>query len=172
MGGAIAQILALQHPQRFHTLTAMSTAANITQWAAQAMAVHPELYGKLFTLVPPDRSMNLAAFLENRHGMAGIFGLEGRELQNYEEALIADFERDGVDWLGLGAMRQQIAITAWSAASVESHQAALKALQLPALVTHGMQDAMLPFEAGQELASLIPGCKLHAYEGGHCLPDP
>merc|ERR1712113_948260 len=99
---------------------------------------------------------DLDALLENRRAFIDILGLQGRELQLYEGAIVADFERGGVDWLGLGALRQQLAINRWDRLHGESHLAALKSLQTPSLVMHGVHDPLIPIQGGQELASLIP----------------
>lgn len=49
----------------------------------------------------------------------------------------------------------------------------LKELAIPALVIHGTEDLMAPFEHGQKLAELLPEARLLALDGlGHVFPYP
>ena len=48
-------------------------------------------------------------------------------------------------------------------------EAALRALKLPVLVTHGTADRMVLPAMGEHTASVVPGAKMSVYEGiGHC----
>ena len=48
----------------------------------------------------------------------------------------------------------------------------LTRIQTPTLVIHGTEDPLLPMEAGQETANLIPNAQFVAIEGmGHQLPQ-
>ena len=48
----------------------------------------------------------------------------------------------------------------------------LKNINLPTLVIHGTEDAILPFDHGQALADGIPNAQIMTLEGvGHEIPD-
>jgi pimeloyl-ACP methyl ester carboxylesterase len=52
-----------------------------------------------------------------------------------------------------------------------SRTAALRRLDVPAVVIHGMSDPLVPFRAGVATARAIPGSELVAFPGmGHDLP--
>ena len=49
-------------------------------------------------------------------------------------------------------------------------RAALAEIALPCLVIHGSDDALIPPDAGREIAALIPGAELEVIEGmGHVI---
>ena len=63
-------------------------------------------------------------------------------------------------------MRQAAAIL-----SASSRRAALRRLQVPALVIHGRDDPLVPPDNGRRTADAIPGARLLEFEGmGHNLP--
>jgi pimeloyl-ACP methyl ester carboxylesterase len=65
-----------------------------------------------------------------------------------------------------GTARQLTAIVADGDRSPQLPQ-----IKLPTQVLHGLQDPLVPVDAGKQLASLIPGAKLDLVEGmGHDLP--
>jgi pimeloyl-ACP methyl ester carboxylesterase/DNA-binding CsgD family transcriptional regulator len=71
---------------------------------------------------------------------------------------------------------QKAAATAEMAIRLLDHQYAmdvrdvLPAVQAPTLVIHNRHDKAVPFEAGRELAALVPGAELHALEGNEHDP--
>ena len=70
----------------------------------------------------------------------------------------------GRDPQGVG--RQVAAI-----ANANGRRAALRQLQLPAVVIHGDEDPLVPFACGIDTAKAIPGCKLVTILGmGHSIP--
>lgn len=65
-----------------------------------------------------------------------------------------------------GTLRQLLAIIA-----APDRRARLKRISAPTLVIHGVDDPLVPLEAGRDTARSIPGARLMAIEGmGHDLP--
>jgi len=49
----------------------------------------------------------------------------------------------------------------------------LKTITVPTLVIHGLDDPLVPVEAGRETAAIIPNAELEIIEGmGHNIPGP
>ena len=65
-----------------------------------------------------------------------------------------------------GTARQLAAITADG-----SRVDGLRALEVPSLVIHGREDALVPFTSGVDTAESIPGARTHWIDGmGHDMP--
>ena len=63
-------------------------------------------------------------------------------------------------------------VTALQLVPVLTGKDRLKEINLPTLVIHGTEDAILPFDHGQALADGIPNAKLMVLEGvGHEIPE-
>jgi pimeloyl-ACP methyl ester carboxylesterase len=144
MGGMIAQAMAIRHPTRVLTLTSMMSS---TGEPAYGQAT-PAAQQALFAPRPSDRAGYIAAadreltWSSRRYANAGAI----RELaaRSYDRAYYPP-----------GAGRQLGAmILAGSRAD------ALKTLDVPALVIHGLDDTLIDPSGGKRTAELIPGATL------------
>lgn len=159
MGGVIAQLLAVEHPERVKTLTViMSTDGSPDLPLPKAEAL-------MLFMRPP--SQNKAEYIENTlFGWRLLYG-SGYALDEEEAALRAAryYERA---YLPYGITRQLAATVA-----LECLKPKLGAVEVPTLVIHGDEDPLFPIECGRDIAATIPGAKMVVMEGvGHALPPP
>ena len=157
MGGAIAQEIALRHPQRVRTLVSIMA----TSGAPGLPPPKPDALALLMTPSPTDRD----GYLERYLRMMKI--LRAGEFPD-EEALdparaARTFER-GLNPAGYA--RQLAAIIASG-----SRKERLASLRTPTLVIHGDVDPLVPVECGIDVARSVPGARMLTIEGmGHALP--
>jgi pimeloyl-ACP methyl ester carboxylesterase len=159
MGGMIAQIMAIQYPQRMRTLTSFSS----TMWSLDPTlpGPTPEAMDVLMTPSPKDRDGFIRSSLKSWQVLCGPF-------MPMDEAFLAQragrvFDR-GVSRPGLA--RQLAAI--WASGS---RQEALRSVTVPTLVLHGDADPLVRPAHGMATAETIPGAKLHMIKGmGHDVP--
>ena len=157
MGGAIAQTLAIHHPERVRTLISiMSTTGDpsVPPPAPEALAV-------LLAPRPVEREAYFQNYLRTWAVLRGPgFPLdEARDLEraarNFERGLHPD-----------GVARQLAAIIASG-----SRKEALRAVRVPTLVIHGDADPLVRVEGGIDTANAVPGARLLVIKGmGHALP--
>jgi len=158
MGGMIAQLLAIQHPEHVLTLTSiMSTTGNpsLPQPESKAMVV----------LMQPRPTAREAAI---EHGMSVWRVLHGPGFEFDEvrirELVEVSYDRDPDPD---GTARQLLAIM-----TAPSRKEALGAVRMPALVIHGDADPLAPIAGGYDTAEAIPGAKMLVIEGmGHEMPE-
>ncbi len=156
MGGAIAQTMAIHHPDRVLTLTSIMA----TTGAPGLPPPTPEALAVLFKPPPADE----AAYVES-HGQTWRVLRAGRFPD--EEALDPERARR-LFARGLnpaGAARQLAAIFASG-----SRQSDLQSVRLPTLVIHGEADPLVPLACGVDTARSVPGARLETIPGmGHAL---
>lgn len=158
MGGMIAQLVALNHPEKTRSLISIFSTTSDPSLPRST----PEAQAALMAR-PPDanRDAVIAHSLKNRRAYASTrFPFDEKRLG----ALIgASFDRS---YYPQGTMRQWTAIL-----SSPPRTERLKGLKIPSLVLHGSADTLIPPEAGRHTASCIPGAEHHEIEGwGHDLP--
>ncbi|MFO0573384.1 MAG: alpha/beta hydrolase [Polyangia bacterium] len=157
MGGMIAQLCALRHPQRVLSLTSiMSTNAEPGLPAGQ-----PQALAALFS--PLGRTPE-----EIVEGLVRVFRIIGSPPPLFEEERVRARVRRAVERSlnPAGMARQFLAIL-----TAKSRKEALGGLQLPSLVVHGEKDPLVPVECGRATATSIPGARLLTLPGmGHDLP--
>jgi pimeloyl-ACP methyl ester carboxylesterase len=157
MGGMIAQLLAIHHPQRVRSLVSiMSTTGS--RWVGQA---HPTLYPRLLRRARLDREGYIADFVDNFQAIGSKRyppdpdRLRARAARCFERGLHPD-----------GGARQLAAILA-------AHDRAplLRRLSVPTTVIHGGADPLVKLSGGRATAAAIPGARLLVLPGmGHDLP--
>ncbi len=158
MGGMIAQLIAIHHPERVRTLTSiMSTTGNPALPPAQpeAMAV----------LTSRPTSADADTIVEFGVNAARIIGSPGYPAQadRLRTRVRADFERS---FSPFGTMRQMAAVVANG-----DRRARLAGVTAPTLVIHGEADPLVPLEGGKDTAGSIAGADLLTIPGmGHDLP--
>ncbi|MGD0189225.1 MAG: alpha/beta hydrolase [Rhizomicrobium sp.] len=158
MGGMIAQLVALDHPQKARSLISIFSTTGDPSLPRSS----PEAQAALMT--PPsatDRATVIAHSLKGRRAYASsAYPFDEERLG----ALVgASYDRS---YYPQGSQRQYAAILA-SPPRTER----LKRLHIPALVLHGSVDTLIRPEAGRHTAQCIPGAEYHELEGwGHDLP--
>jgi pimeloyl-ACP methyl ester carboxylesterase len=173
LGGAIGQLLAVHHPGRVRTLTAIMTSPMGYQagpaWA-RALAGQPPQPGDLPVPAPE--------FLRHVTAMASSPPATPAErvTANVETWRILNGTTLPFD---AGAARRHVeaSITRASDFQAATHhdlagrqmtperQAPLSRITAPTLVIHGTDDPLLPLANGQALAALIPGAHFEAIPG-------
>ena len=157
MGGMIAQVMAIHHPDRVRTLTSIMS----TTGAPGLPPPTPEATVFLATPSPTDRAGYIEHSVKFSHVLGGSVIPIDEALARKQAA--RSFDR------GLypdGFVRQLAAIFA-SGSRVE----ALQSVNLPTLVIHGDADPLVPVEGGIDTANSVPGAELMIIEGmGHSLP--
>lgn len=159
MGGAIAQEIAINFPDRIRSLTSiMSTTGNLKlpQPKREAMAL-------LMSAPPKSKDEYIMMFARNWKILRqGSFPQDELKDRDRAERCYAR----GLNPAGVG--RQLRAILASGA-----RNQALAKVRTPTLVIHGTVDPLVRPEAGKDTANSIPGAKLLMIEGmGHAMPIP
>ena len=161
MGGMITQVIGLDHPHKALSLTPiMST---------PGAGLEDEI------LSPPTESLMQGMMKSMEHNMKGEY-LDGlvciyRELigsrypfdeEKFREGAKAIMDHGHNPFPGHGA----------AVSSSPHRKDRLKEINLPTLVIHGTEDAILPFDHGQALTDGIPNAQMMVLEGvGHEIPQ-
>jgi pimeloyl-ACP methyl ester carboxylesterase len=157
MGGMIAQVMAVRHPDRVLSLTSIMSTTGGRFVGLQSPRVIPYLIGK----PPADED----AYIERARSLFDVIGSPGfeRDDEDFSDELRKAFRR-GVSPAGTG--RQLGAIVAAGDRTKD-----LARIKAPTLVIHGSEDKMIAPSGGRATAKAIPGAKLMVIEGmGHDLP--
>jgi len=158
MGGFIAQLVALNHPDRVLTLTSIMSGPNGED------EVPPTDEGREVLLVPAPKTreerIQVGVWAKRR-----LLGSADPYDDEYERARVtAAVDRA---YHPAGFARQLGAIVA-----APSRLGRLSSLRVPALVVHGKDDILVPVDNGRKVAAAIPGARLMEIEGmGHDLPS-
>jgi pimeloyl-ACP methyl ester carboxylesterase len=158
MGGMIAQLMAINHPQRVLSLTSIMS----TVGGRHVVLAEPAVGAAL--LAPPGqtREEQVEHSLANRRLIFGT-GMpfdEDLARRKAERAVDRCFYPDG-------AMRQLAAIFA-----APDRTAGLGRLTIPTLVIHGENDPLVPPANGRQTAAALPRARLIMIPGmGHALPQ-
>ncbi len=146
MGGAVAQLLAVRHPERVRSLVLACTACRHHDWRRQLLAEWAD--------VATEQGMSELA----RQAMRWLVG--PRSLRRFWPALGA-----------LGPLALRVPPHAFAAQvraildTDDQTRFALPTLRIPALVIVGNQDILTPRGDSEELAELIPGAELAVIAG-------
>jgi pimeloyl-ACP methyl ester carboxylesterase len=156
MGGMIAQLIAIRHPDRVRSLVSiMSTTGN--RWVGRPS---PRIARLLLRRVPRDREGYLEdfAFLYRTIGSPRYYN-EARARALGERCFERGIHR-------AGTARQMAAIV-----TAKDRTDKLKRLDLPATVIHGDVDPLVNPSGGRATVKAIPGARLVMIPGmGHDLP--
>jgi pimeloyl-ACP methyl ester carboxylesterase len=157
MGGFIAQLIALEHPDRVLTLTSMISGPN----GEDQVQPTPEAMALLMTPVPESREQRINLGLRSKEALLGP-----------ADPFDAGYERERVEmavdraYHPAGFVRHLRAITC-----ATSRLGRLSSLRVPTLVVHGDADILVPVENGRRVAAAIPGARLLEIPGmGHDVP--
>ncbi len=159
MGGAIAQEIAMNHPDRVLSLTSiMATSGNprLPSPTKEAMAM-------LVAPAPKTKDEFIERFASNWILLRGA-SFPADEAKDGERA--EKIYARGLNPAGVG--RQLRAILASG-----DRTSRLRSVKARTLVIHGVIDPLVPVAHGKQVAATIPGSKLLLIEGmGHALPMP
>jgi 3-oxoadipate enol-lactonase len=147
MGGAIAQELVLRHPDKVYKLILLSTVGQFARFRVSILEI-----GKFVMMHNPEMFPIFVLSLCMTHDF----------LKNAEavDQMIGFLRNPPAPQSPEAYTRQNDAIRAFDALE------RLKVVKVPTLVLVGDQDILTPPWAARELASAIPGAKLHILEGG------
>ncbi len=157
MGGFIAQLVALNHPDRVLSLTSIMSGPG----GHDEVAPKPEGAAVLMARPPATREERIEQAMSLHHALLG-------SRDPFDEAYERARATRAVDraYYPAGVGRQLVAILA-----AKSRLERLKALRVPTLVIHGIDDVLVPVENGRLVAAAVPGARLVEFEGmGHNLP--
>jgi pimeloyl-ACP methyl ester carboxylesterase len=157
MGGMIAQLVAIRHPQRVRSLTSiMSTTGDPAVGGPSEAAM-----GVLFAPPATDRENAIQRAVDT-YRVIGSPGFEFDEQALRERAGLSYDRRYNPP----GVARQLAAIL-----TTPDRTADLGSVGVPTLVVHGAQDSLVNVSGGRATAGAIPGAELLVVEGmGHDLP--
>ncbi|MGD0704855.1 MAG: alpha/beta hydrolase [Trebonia sp.] len=144
MGGMIAQLMAISHPERVLTLTSMMSSTGESAYGRST----PAAQQALFAPRPSDREGYIAtserALTWSSRRYASLGAIRELAAQSYDRA-----------YYPAGAGRQLGAVLL-----AGSRADALRVLNVPTLVIHGLDDTLIDPSGGRRTAELIPGATL------------
>ena len=157
MGGAIAQTMAIEHPERLRTLTSIMA----TTGEPGLPPPTPEAMAVLFKAPATTLEDYIESYAQSWKVLRG---------GSFPEDEALDRERaERLHERGLnppGVARQMAAILASG-----SRKKALASVRVATLVLHGDADPLVPLACGVDTAESIPGARLVVIPGmGHALP--
>jgi pimeloyl-ACP methyl ester carboxylesterase len=157
MGGYIAQLAAINHPNRVLSLTSIMSAPA----RAEGVEAKPEGMAVLMVTPPATREERIAVAMNGRRVLLG-------SADPFDEAFERERASRAIDraYYPVGVARQLAAILA-----AKPRLERLTKLQVPTLVIHGVDDVLVPVENGRLVAEAVPGARLIEFDGmGHDVP--
>ena len=155
MGGMIAQKMAIEFPERVLSLTSMMSSTGEQEYGQST----PEAQQVLFSPRPTDREGYIAGVERELVWASRRYG-DPAELR---ALAAASYDRS---YYPAGVPRQLAAMILDG-----SRADALRALDVPTLVIHGLDDTMIDPTGGERTAALVPGARLVLVEDmGHDRP--
>jgi pimeloyl-ACP methyl ester carboxylesterase len=157
MGGFIAQLVAINHPDHVLSLTSIMSGPG----GADEVAPKPEGAAILIATPPSTREERIEQAMSFRRVLLG----SGDPFDGAFERARASRAIDRA-YHPVGVGRQLVAILA-----ANSRLERLKQVRVPTLVIHGVDDVLVPVENGRLVAEAVPGARLLEIEGmGHDVP--
>jgi pimeloyl-ACP methyl ester carboxylesterase len=155
MGGMIAQLLALEHPEKVLTLTIVMSNLG----GEDSILAAPEVAARLVLPPPATREEQIEQSVETTRITWGPSFEEERSRARATRAVDRSY-------YPAGSARQFNAIV-----GAPSRREALCRVGVPVLVIHGDGDPLIPFANGELIASTVPGAELYVMKGvGHEMP--
>lgn len=157
MGGFIAQLVAINHPEHTLSLTSIMSGPG----GHDAVPPTPEALEALVRMPAATREEIVANSIDARRIFAGA----GNPFNVEEQRALVEraYERS---YYPVGFGRQYAAILA-----SKTRIPALRQLRIPTLVVHGADDPLVPPENGKRVAAAVPGARYVEFKGaGHNLP--
>ncbi|MFF4894947.1 alpha/beta fold hydrolase [Streptomyces sp. NPDC001068] len=144
MGGMIAQTMAIARPERVLTLTSMMSSTGESEYGQAT----PEAQAALLSPKPRDREGYIAASERDLAWASKRYG---------DPAALRELAADSYDraYYPAGVGRQLGAMILGG-----SRAEALRELQVPTLVIHGLDDTLIDVSGGRRTADLVPGAEL------------
>jgi len=161
MGGMIAQLMAIHHPERLLSLSAIMSTTSEQHLPKGKIS----LLWELFKPQPKEQSLDQAVNQLMKLCLKAGGGKYREDSRTMEQRFRVYLERS---YYPEGSARQAAAV-----ASATPRKQLLSKIDLPTLVIHGTEDPLLPHAHGVALASAIPGARFESIKGmGHDLPVP
>ena len=158
LGGMVAQLVAIRHPELVATLTSMMSSTGSPDFGEST----PEAFAALMKPMAPDRD----GYVADSVASSRVWASKRYFNETAAAALAAATYDRGL--CAAGTTRQLAAMLATG--SLEED---LPRLQLPVLVIHGTDDTLITPSGGQRTAELIPGAELMIVtDMGHDRPEP
>jgi len=160
MGGAIAQTMAIEHPDRVGSLTSMMSTTGNMSVGQPSPDVLREVFGG-------PRAVTRDEVIQQTLRAFHAVGSPGFTPNDENEVAARAGRAYDRSYDPIGVARQAIA----SVASGDRTER-LRHLEVPTLVIHGLVDRMCDVSGGRATAEAIPGAELVLIEGmGHGLPS-
>jgi pimeloyl-ACP methyl ester carboxylesterase len=144
--------------------------------AAAAKKENEAFFARLGKVTTSKEGISLEEYINNCLILHEIIGvdpvypqLSKANRENIKQNATVEYERNGIDYDGVGRDRQVLAVNAFDGLEAEAHIGRLESIQIPTVVLHGLYDSLIPVEMGRQLASKIPGCRIVEYVGNHCI---
>ena len=158
MGGMIAQLVAIRHPERTHTLTSMMSSTGEADYGQAT----PDAMAALLSPLPADRSSYIAASVKSTRVWSSARYFDADTVAGLAAA---SYDRS---FNPAGTTRQLAALLATGSLADQ-----LTELSVPTLVIHGLDDSLITPSGGQRTAELIPHAELLLVpDMGHDRPEP
>lgn len=161
LGGAVAQRVAVRHPDRVRTLTSMSAVPGDAAGLRTLRYIHLPALARLTRMTFPDTQ---EGHIQAGLAIARFCASPGYPFDEREARARAERLADA----GTGdthAQSRQI--------GAQWHGPAINTITAPTLVLHGQDDPLIRPRAASAIASRIPGARLVTLPGvGHDIPAP
>ncbi len=155
MGGMIAQKMAIEFPDQVLSLTSMMSSTGEPEYGQST----PEAQQVLFSRRPTDREGYIAAAERELVWASRRYG----NPSTLRALAAASYDRS---YYPAGVPRQLASMILDG-----SRAEALRALEVPTLVIHGLDDTLIDLSGGERTAELVPGARLVLIEDmGHDRP--
>ncbi|WJH35506.1 alpha/beta fold hydrolase [Paenibacillus sp. CC-CFT747] len=160
MGGMLTQMIALRHPERVLTITLLST-SNFAPHLPPMEDRIMEFFSNMGVIDWTDKQ-SVSQFAIDR---SRILSGSKHHFNEAKVGMLADKEFTISN--NVASMTNHALVTGG-----ESYLARTAEITVPALIVHGTEDPIIPYEHGRYLASEIPGAVLLSLEGtGHELHE-
>lgn len=163
MGGAIAQLVAADYPERTLSLTSIGASSGNPALPKPK----PEVFAALLTT--PPAAGNDEAIVAYRLKIERAIGspVYPTDEKTIRERTLRDAGRS---WYPAGAERQAAAAFVADSGGMD-RRAKLRTIKAPTVVLHGADDPLVPLTDGKDVAANIKGSELRVISGlGHDLP--